>query len=117
MKKWLTVIFLFLVTPAAGAAPEFRFLPPAATDHAAQAQSVSQLAVAVLTAYREADRSTYLDNLFRLQMVAGHYAEAAQTIAELRAMPDPEDPPQGRARDAQYEILARAEARHANNET
>jgi putative CocE/NonD family hydrolase len=115
MKKWLAVIFSALTVPAAGATTEFPFAPPASRDHMALEKSMSQLAGTVLTVYHDADRATYLDNLFRLQMVAARYAEAAQTIAALRAMPDPQDPPQGRARDAQYEILARAEAQHAQN--
>ncbi len=111
MGKWLAVIFLCLVIPAAAAERALPFAVPAGGNRTAQAQAMSQLASAVLAVYREPDRATNLDNLFRLEMVAERYSDAAQTIAALRALPDPLDPPQGRARDAQYEILARAEAR------
>jgi hypothetical protein len=111
MGKWLLVFFLSLVIPAAADVPIFPFAAPLADNRAVLTENISRLAVAVLSVYREPDRTTYLDNLFRLQMVSGRYADAAQTIKSLRALPDPEDPPQGKARDAQYEILARAKAR------
>ncbi|HEX4158248.1 MAG TPA: CocE/NonD family hydrolase [Rhizomicrobium sp.] len=111
MGKWLAVLLLSLAVPAAGAVRELPFAPPDAGDRTALAQSMSQLAGAVLTVYREPDRATWLDNMFRLQLAAGRYTDAAQTIALLRARPDSMDPPQARARDAQYEIFARAEAR------
>lgn len=111
MGKWLAVAFLCLVVPATAAEPAFPFAISAGGSPTVQAEAMSQLAGAVLAAYRDPDRGTYLDNLFRLQMVAGRYADAAQTIAALRALPYPLDPPQGRARDAQYEMLARAKAR------
>lgn len=108
MRKALAVLVLCLVTPAA-AAQQFPFAAPAGGDRAALARAMPQLAGAVLRTYREKDRGTYLDNLFRLQMAAAHYGDAANTIIALRAMPDSDDPPQGAARDAQFEILARAE--------
>jgi putative CocE/NonD family hydrolase len=115
MVKWLVVLFLALGIPAATAAPEFPFAAPAGGSRLALAQAMSRLARDVISSYHDSDRETYLDNLFRLQMAAGQYANAAQTIAGLLAVPDPLDPPQGRARDAQYEILARAEARRARD--
>ncbi|HEY3776847.1 MAG TPA: CocE/NonD family hydrolase [Rhizomicrobium sp.] len=110
MRKCLSVIGLCFIASAA-AAQQFPFAPPAPGNHVALAQAMPQLARAVLRVYREQDRETYLDNLFRLQMVAGQYSDAGNTIAVLRAPPASNDPPQAAARDAQYEIFARAEAR------
>jgi hypothetical protein len=95
MRKWLAVIFLFQTASAAWAAPEFTFTAPAAGNRAALAQAMSQLAHGVMAIYRDSDRPAYLDNLFRLQMAAGQYEKAAQTIAAIRALPDVMDPPAG----------------------
>ena len=72
---------------------------------------MSLLANAVLPTYHERDRQTRLDNRFRLEFVAQRYADAARTIAELRGLSNDGYPPQAAARDAQYEILSRAEER------
>ena len=45
------------------------------------------LAGKVIAVYKENDRRKYLDNLFRLQIVAGRYADAKETLASLRALP------------------------------
>ena len=42
------------------------------------------LARQVLTIYKDSDRDTYLDNQFRLQMVAHDYAQALESLLELR---------------------------------
>ncbi|GAB3347516.1 hypothetical protein GCM10027430_07210 [Lysobacter tyrosinilyticus] len=44
------------------------------------------LAERTLAVYREDDRDRYLANLFRLQLVAGRYPEAAATIRNLREL-------------------------------
>jgi len=110
MVKWLVALYLVLSAPAL-AAPAFPFTAPPAGNRAALAQAISRLAADVISTYREPDHEIYLDNLFRLQMAAGQYDKAIQTIDDLRALRYPLDPPQGKARDVQYEILARAEAR------
>ena len=112
LHKWLAFALLFLATPAAA---EFPFVAPGAGNQAGLSGTMSQLAGAVMTTYREPDRKSYLDNLFRLEVVAGRDAEAASTIEALRKLPLTGDPPQDRARDLQYEILARAEGRAAHD--
>ncbi|HEX3664457.1 MAG TPA: CocE/NonD family hydrolase [Rhizomicrobium sp.] len=111
MRKWLAAIVICFATGASAAEPLIPFVMPANGDHAVQARAVSQLAGTLLASYHDADRPTYLDNLFRLQLAAGRYDDAIKTIGALRLLPDPLDPPQDRARDVQYEILARAEVR------
>jgi putative CocE/NonD family hydrolase len=112
MRKYLVAVVLCLLA-APAEAQQFPFAPPAAGNHAALPGAMTRLAKAVERVYREPNREIYLDNLFRVQMAAGQYAAAAMTIEALRALPATGDPPQDRARDAQYEILARAEARSA----
>lgn len=110
MTKWIAVVFFSLVAHVA-AAQNFPFSVAASAGPDRISRAMPRLADAVLRIYREADRETRLDNLFRLQLVAHRYTDAATTIAELRGLPAPDDPPQGAARDVQYEILARAEER------
>jgi uncharacterized protein len=47
-------------------------------------KSMARLAGEVLATYRDADRETYLDNLFRLQLAAGRAGDAAKSLGELR---------------------------------
>jgi hypothetical protein len=92
-------------------AQQFAFSPPPSRDPAALSRAMSGLANRVIPVYRSTDAETWLDNLFRLQMVAGRLGDAAKTIFRLRSLAISGDPHRGAARDAQYEILARAEAR------
>jgi uncharacterized protein len=91
-----------------GAAQEFQFAPTAAQDDTALSDAMSHLATQVMATYHDDDRETYLDNLFRLQMVAELYDKAAETIATLRQMRAPKIPGGGEWVNVQYEIFARA---------
>lgn len=65
------------------------------------------LAKAVAASYKDKDRRTYLDGLFRLQIVAGQYARAAETLSTLRGLP--QAPSAWSATNyAQYDIFVRA---------
>jgi hypothetical protein len=79
----------------------------------ALATAMPKLAGDVIEAYREPDRRKYLDNLFRLQLAAGRYADAGQTLRALRSLPRHDASPQAAANDVQYEIYASAKARQA----
>ena len=68
------------------AAQQFDFPSGATEDPAALSKSMPGLAREVIAVYREDDRRQYLDNLFRLQMVAGQYAEANESLASLRPL-------------------------------
>src|SRR5262245_41132060 len=109
MQKLL--IFLLLVPSVVGvAAQEFEFPATAAQDDAALAQAMPRLARQVMAAYREADRETYLDNLFRLQLIAGDYDKAAEAILALRQLRGQKIPGGGAWVNVQYEMFARAKA-------
>ena len=43
-----------------------------------------RLAAEVLATYEDGDRTRFLDNLFRLQILTGKYSEAEASLAELR---------------------------------
>ena len=109
MQKLL--IFLLLVASVLGAAAqEFEFPATAAQDDAALSQAMPRLARQVIAAYREQDRETYLDNLFRLQLIAGDYDKAAETIVTLRQLRAQKIPGGGEWVNLQYEMFARAKA-------
>src|SRR6185369_13208875 len=79
------------------------------------ANTAHRLAKEVLAMYRDSSRARYLDNHFRLELLAGDYAAAAKDLAELRAAR--KDPaPTARALHVQYEILAAALRDSVNND-
>jgi hypothetical protein len=79
-----------------------------ASDPAALSRAMPDLADAAIAVYREDDRATYLDNLFRLQLVAGRHAQGVRSLEELRALRSVSASPQQRADDLQYLVYARA---------
>src|SRR6185503_8169273 len=81
---WLICLSLMTVSPAV--AQTFDFPAGAAESPAALSQALPGLARQVIAAYREEDRRKALDNLFRLQIASGQYAEAARSLASLREM-------------------------------
>ena len=86
MFKWIGFVCLCLMAVPC-AAQSFDFPGAVAEDPAALARSMPELARKVIAVYWEDDRRRYLDNLFRLQIVAGRYAEEGETLASLRALP------------------------------
>ena len=67
------------------------------------------LAEKVLSKYKEgSDKKTYLNNLFRLQILAGKYAEAKITIASLRSLSDANDAAHSNLLYAQHDLFSDA---------
>ena len=91
-------------------AQQFDFPSVAVEDSAMLSKSMTSLAGAVIEVYRDDDREKYLDNLFRLQIVAGRYGEATKTLNDLRVLGAKSASPQAQANNVQYEIFARAKA-------
>src|SRR5215469_7050924 len=102
---------LLLASPAPAQTLKFETSSQAADLEA----KMPALADAALAQYREPDVRKRLDTLFRLEMVAGRWADAARTLAELHAHLAAAGDPQGRATDVQYQILARAELIQSGN--
>jgi putative CocE/NonD family hydrolase len=92
------------------------FLSPAAAQQIALpngaafggAAAMQTLAKNTLAAYRESNRATYLDTLFRLQLVAGEYRDATQTLEQLRTLQAASPSLQLRVRNVQYALFAQA---------
>ncbi len=110
MRKAINVMVLCLMVAGYVSAQQFDFPAAAVTDQAVLSKTMPALATQVIAAYKNDDRGNYLDNLFRLQMVAGEYAPAVQSISELRALRWP-DPARAGWVNVQYEIFASARLR------
>ena len=83
------------------------------------ARTMPRLAERLLGVYKEANRDRRLDNLFRLQLVAGNYDAAARSLAELRSARTsrPGSTLATRALNVQYEIYAHARALQSTGRT
>jgi len=75
------------------------------------ARGMSELAGQAIAIYRDDNRDRYLDNLFRLQIVAGRYADATNTLNSLRALRRNRVSLSATAADALYAILGAARQR------
>jgi uncharacterized protein len=75
------------------------------------AQAMSALAGQTIAVYRDDNRDRYLDNLFRLQMVASRYADATTTLSSLRTLRKNTVSPSATAVNSVYAILAAARQR------
>jgi putative CocE/NonD family hydrolase len=113
MRKLLGLIFLLLIAPICAPAQQLDFKHAATADPAELVQAMPALARAVIAAYHDDDRGKYLDNLFRLQIVAGDYAGAKAGIERLRALLKESDPVYANITYAQYEIFSDAKLRQA----
>lgn len=107
-----TVVALLLLTVSSASAQQFALSSADLADSAALATSSRRLAGEVMASYRDPDRSRYLDNVFRLQILLGRFDEASASLAELRTLRQ-DSTPSDRARYVQYEILADAMRRGA----
>ncbi len=110
MQKRLCLILLTFALTRIAAAQQFDFPESAASDPATLSKAVPVLARQVISAYKEQDRDKYLENLFALQLAAGHYAEAGRSIVTLRELRRPAHPMRSAWENVQYEIYARAGA-------
>lgn len=102
------VIACLVAAPERAFAQQFDFPSAAVEDPAALSKAMPELAREVIAVYREDDRRKYLDNLFRLQIVAGQYMDANKTLMSLRALRASNASPQAGATDVQYEVFIRA---------
>lgn len=89
-------------------AQQFSFPETAITDRAALSKAMPDLATQILAVYKKGDPEKYLDNLFRLQMVAGQYPDALNSIASLRGLLAARHETRAAWMNVQYEIYARA---------
>lgn len=105
MKRLSGILLALFALPAFAQAPDVRV--PDGLNDAGIDGAMPALAREVIAVYREDDRQRYLGNLFRLQMVAGQYAQAVESIGAIRALRN--DAPGQPPLYLQYEVYARAE--------
>ncbi len=112
VRRFLFAILL-LFSAQAAAGQQFSF--PGGTGLADERlpQAMVNLAHQALAIYREDDRDKYLGILFRLQLVAGQYADARETIRALRKLRAGNGIGQTETLFVQYEIYAEAKARQS----
>ena len=75
------------------------------------AAAMSKLAGEAMAVYQDTNRDRYLDNLFRLQMVTGRYADASKTIDSLRILRKNRVSLSATATNFLYQVLATAKSR------
>jgi hypothetical protein len=97
---------------AQGSEPRLELPAAAVESDQALAEAMPGLAKQALAIYAEPDRSRYLSTLFRLQMVAGEYPEAAATLRELTKLRRATSPASA-APLLPFETLAKAMAKQA----
>lgn len=111
--KAIHLVGVFLLASSLAAAQTFDFPGARTEDGAALSSAMSGVAEQVIAVYEDGDRGRYLNQLFRLQLVAGRYTEAGATIRSLRDLRRTSDPAGAAATFVQYEIYAQARARQA----
>ncbi len=102
------LLALWLVSPAEAV----DFPAPSTTDDAAFEHAMPLLAAQLIALYEEPDRDRYLNNRFRLELVAGRYADANASVRALRQLRAAANP-DAATLFMQYEIYAIARERQA----
>jgi len=98
------------------AAQQIDFPKAAVEDDAALAAAMPAFAERVIAMYSNTDRDQYLDNMARLQLVAGKYAEAHRTLLALReARQARAVVPLAALGNVRWEIYATAKAREVTD--
>jgi putative CocE/NonD family hydrolase len=86
MTRLFAIALVFFVSAVSVAAQQINVPDGFIKDDAALASGMPAFAERLIAAYANPDREQYLDVLFRLQLVAGKYAEALSTLKTLREM-------------------------------
>ena len=81
---------------------------PLSAEGTALQGSMWRLATRAIAEYRELDRDRYLDNLFRLQLVAGRDADAVTTLRALRDLRRAARPSEPDVGNVRWQIFANA---------
>jgi putative CocE/NonD family hydrolase len=115
MHRLFYAAVLYVTVGSFAVGQQFDFPEAAIVDPALQSKAVSDLARQVVAIYKDEDRGKYLDNLFRLQIMAGRYQDALHTISSLREVLGAANPLRGAWVNVQYEIYARALARQESD--
>src|ERR1700680_2696950 len=88
---WVALLELCAALPCAGA-QTFAFPSSAVDSRADLTKAMPKLAKVLTASYKDGDYRAYLDNLFRLQIVAGQFDGAAASLSALRRFDDDASP-------------------------
>ncbi|MGY0038027.1 CocE/NonD family hydrolase [Pedobacter sp. NJ-S-72] len=110
MNKRFCMVLLWLIFSNYGWAQKLYFPKIEATDSIALTKQMPILAIEVLSKYKQGSVSeiTTLNNLFRIQMLAGKSADALNSIAVLRNLTKGSDPKFSGLSNMQYELFIKA---------
>jgi putative CocE/NonD family hydrolase len=84
LTKLFASIFLFVLMPVLATAQQLSFESAATVDELESSKTSQLLAKEAIALYKDDDRAAYLNNLYRLQIIAGQYSEANKTIEAYR---------------------------------
>ena len=108
----MALLWLFTITYCR--AQQFYFPKVNAADSVAIAKQIPVLAGQILLKYRPgASQRDYLGNLFRLEILAGNYTGALETITKVRDLSKTDNPQNNNLLFIQYELFARAKLKQA----
>jgi uncharacterized protein len=113
MQMLLGLVLLCAGTAAIARAQNLDLAQSALKDEAALDQAMPDLARHAVANYKEENREIYLDNLFRLQMIAEQYSAANATLKSLRDIQRAGNPVYADATYIQYEIYSNAKLKQA----
>src|SRR5205814_1949337 len=108
VRQFSWIALFSVATGTSSGAQDLRFKSALAAD---TDQAMSALSLQTLAIYKDTARDRRLDNLFRLQMVAGRYAEASKTLRSLRTLRGSHVSLSATATNALYAVLAVARQR------
>ena len=114
MQKLLCLVLLCFAVGIHASAQELDLPQAALKDEAALAKAMPELAKQAIAIYQDPDRNRYLNILFRLQMVAGQYVDAAATLRSLTELRRATNPASA-ASLLPFEILAKAKVKQATS--
>jgi putative CocE/NonD family hydrolase len=108
MHKLLCFVTLCVVLAPCAIAQQFDLPEGAVADSAALSKAMPELARQIMASYSDANRQKFLDQQFRLQIVAGQDADALSTMRALRNSLRADHATRAEWVNVQYEIYARA---------
>jgi putative CocE/NonD family hydrolase len=96
------------LTRAIASAQDIPLSGPLTAEDSITVADMAKFANETIAGYRDTDRDQYLDNLFRLQLVAGRNRGAANTLALLRNLRRAAHPEKSDVTNIRWEIFAAA---------
>jgi len=114
MRKFLSIVFTTFVISAS--AQTFYFPKAYYADSLALSKNMPELARQVAAVYKETDKQTYFDNLFRYQLTATAYAESLATLDSFRALLKAADSVTVNGIGFQFQTYAAAKIRQADRQ-